>query len=509
MNTESLWQAVNKEKITYPKLEETIETDVVIVGGGITGITAAIQLIKAGYRVVILEANHIGGGTTGNSTGNLYIAVQQYYQSILSKFGEEAVRTIAHSRKTAIDFIEQTIKERNINCDFLRRPWYFYTNKEDHTTTIDKEFEALTNAGIAIEYINDMPLPLPFIKAVKMDHQAKFNPLKYVTALAESMQKSNCKIYENSTVISFKEEDCICNTSTSHGKIISEKVILATHIPIGFNMIQTLAIPYRSYVVSARLNQPCPNGNFWDTEEPHHATSTHNSSPNGEIDLLMVAGNHHKTGQTKENDHLNYYKKLEEYLRSHYNVASIEYYWSAQHYQPADGVPYIGKATRDSENIFMATGYSADGLTYGTVAGILLADLITGKDNVWTKIYDSTRFTPIASSAKFINENANVFAQYLKDYVGKPDAEEFSEIKNGEGKTLEKDGEKIAAYRDEQGELHLISAVCTHLKCIVNWNNAEKSWDCPCHGSRFTYEGKVIEGPAIFNLEKIGVSTLT
>jgi len=219
-----------------------------------------------------------------------------------------------------------------------------------------------------------------------------------------------------------------------------------------------------------------------------------------ELDILAVAGNHHKTGQTS--NAINYFRGLKEFLAKSFNIDDIEYHWSAQHYQPVDKIPYIGLLSHHNKNIYIATGYFADGLVYGIVAGRLVADLINGVESPWHKIYNSNRFTPCASASSFIKENINVFLQYMKDFPGRKDAKSIEEISNGQGKVIECSGEKIAVYRDLAGKVHPVSAVCTHMKGIVNWNNAEKTWDCPCHGSRFSYEGKVLEGPAIFPLER-------
>lgn len=501
MNTISLWHAIQKKDTFYPKLEGDLEVDVAIIGAGITGITAALQLTRAGLKVAIIEALTVGGGTTGDSTGNLYVAVQPYYHKIESKFGKDTVKAISGSRQFSIDFIESVVNEKNIDCFFHRRPWYLYSKEKGNDEVVDKEVQTLKEAGMEIEFVDSIPLPIKITKAAKMEGQARFNPLKYITTLSEDLAKNKCLIFEGTRFLGVEEKN-YCVVQTSGGKIRAGHVIMATHVPKGFNVLQTLAIPYRSYAVAARLKSgQYPNANFWDTSEPHHATSTHSTTSVG-LDLLVVADSHHKTGQAPEKNHLEMFRQIEGHLQKHYDVASIEYRWSAQHYQAADGVPYIGRASRSSKHIYLATGYFADGLAYGTVAGILLADLILAKKNPWAEIYDSTRFTPLASSKNFIMENANTLAQYLKDLPNNVEAKDFAHIPAGEGKTVEIKGEKFGAYRDEKNELHIVSAVCTHMQCIVKWNNAEKSWDCPCHGSRFTYEGKVIEGPAVTDLKK-------
>lgn len=497
MKTTSLWNKISVRPSQYPELTKDIEVDVAIIGGGITGITAAAQLMAAGKKVVILEADKIGGVTTGSSTGNLYIAVQPFYQNIYSKFNLKTAKAIAQSRKFAIDYIEKNIKEKNINCHFSRRPWYAYTCK-DPRISFEKEVELFKKMEVPIEYTNTLPLPLKFKKAVVMQNQARFNPLQYVISMADALAKQGCLIFENTRVKHIDEKD-FCTLKTAQGTVIAKKIVMATHTPIGINPTQLFTAPYRSYVVAVRLkDHKYPEGHFWDLDRPPHATCTHAETGN-HPELLMVAGSHHKTGQGTHMD--SHYAEMETFLRDHFSVAEVAYKWSAQHYQAADDVPYIGLANRFSKHTYMATGYFADGLVYGTLAGIIISDLISEKNNPLENIYRSTRFKPIASAGFLAKEDTNLFLQYLKDYplFG---SHQYEDVKVGEGKVMEINREKCAVSRDEKNQLHIVSAVCTHMKCIVNWNDAEKTWDCPCHGSRFRQDGKVIEGPAISNLEK-------
>jgi Rieske Fe-S protein len=325
--------------------------------------------------------------------------------------------------------------------------------------------------------------------------------LRYVLGLATAVAQQGCRIFEHTTVHDYKEEEDHCLVKTSHGNVTCKQLVIATHIPIGIHTVQTVASPYRSYVVAMRLKSgEYPDAYFWHNDKTHHAITTH-STDSMKLDMLMIAGNHHKTGQASHQEYQHYFNELEAYARQHFDVASVEYRWSAQHYRSGDGVPYIGLTHKSAKRTYIATGFYADGLIYGTVAGMLLADMLTARENAWLKAFDATRGTNLATAAQFVKENANVAAQYLKDMpVG--NVSHFSEIKPGEGKTIEIDSEKLAVYRDEENQLHVCSAVCTHMKCIVNWNNAERTWDCPCHGSRFMIDGSVIEGPAIENLQR-------
>jgi glycine/D-amino acid oxidase-like deaminating enzyme/nitrite reductase/ring-hydroxylating ferredoxin subunit len=500
VKTESIWEKVSTP-VSYPPLTQDIHADVLIIGAGITGMTAGFELAKAGVTAVIVEAHRAGDGTTGYSTGNLYVPVQPYYQHIRSKFDKETIRVVAHSRKEALDYIERTVKECGIDCHFSRRPDYMFTETRSKDF-IEKEFETLKEAGIAVEYTQDIPFPTDAKRAIYFPDQARFNPKTYIDGLAKAFTQKGGKLFEKTEIKEAEERNGQCRARTKRHTITARAMIMATHTPKGIHTMQMLAAPYRSYVVAAKLEgNQYPNGHFWNADPNGYISSTH-AVYGQELDMLMVAGGHHKTGQAAHADAEHYYKNIESYIRERFKVDAILHRWSAQHYQAADDVPYIGLAHHRSKHFYVAGGYFADGLTYGTTAGCILADRIQDKANPWAKTYEATRFTPIASAGAAIRENVNVLSEYLKDLPGCRDATRFADIKPGEGGIVEMHGEKFAAYRDEDHALHVVSAVCTHLKCIVRFNNAEKTWDCPCHGSRFALDGGVLEGPAWEPLEK-------
>lgn len=497
MDTKSLWDAISIRVADYPELTNDIEVDVAIIGGGITGITAASHLLKAGKKVAIIEAKKIGGVTTGYSTGNLYIPVQPFYQHIYEKFNFETAKTVAQSRKFAIDYIESNILEKNIACNFSRRPWYGYTANHERIS-LEKEVVLFKKMDIPIEYTHELPLPFKFKKAVVMPNQARFNPLQYVISMADDLAKKGCLIFENTRVLTIDEKER-CVLKTANGTIIANNVIMATHTPIGVNAAQFFTAPFRSYIVAVRVKDNIyPEGHFWDLDRPPHSTCTQ-AITGEDPELVLVAGSHHKTGQGANMQ--SHYEELNTFLGNHFPVADIAWQWSAQHYKSADDMPYIGLANRFSKHTYIATGYFADGLVYGTLAGIIIGDAILKKENGLINTYQSNRFTPIASAGFLAKENMNVFIQYLKDFP-LPSINSYSDIKAGEGRVVEINQEKYAVSRDHNNTLHTVSAVCTHMKGIVNWNNAEKTWDCPCHGSRFTAQGCVIEGPATINLKR-------
>ncbi|MBD0332804.1 MAG: FAD-dependent oxidoreductase, partial [Chitinophagaceae bacterium] len=302
---------------------------------------------------------------------------------------------------------------------------------------------------------------------------------------------------EGTKVKEYKEENDLYTITTEEGTVTARHILLATHTPKGVLGIHTLIYPYREYAVAFNYNGNYVPGIFWgvDGQNKHSIRHYQVESEN----YIIVLGEKHKTGQEEHN--LRNLESLKEFTRQRFTVGAQAYQWGAQHYRSSDGLPTVGKAHKNSE-VYIATGFSTDGLTYGTMSAQIITDLITGKDNAYAEIYSPNRHHPIQSAPSFIKENVNVLVQYLKDFPGIGDVKEADEIKPGQGRVISEGGEKIAAYRDENNKLHLCSAVCTHMECIVNWNEAERTWDCPCHGSRFSYEGTVIEGPAISDLAK-------
>lgn len=483
----------------FPRLTGDIEVDVAIVGAGITGISAAYNLSKAGKNVVVLEAKQVGMGTTGSSTGNLYASIDEHLFSIESTHDVDTLKAVVASRLAAIDFIEQRVKEFNLNCDFKRVPFYLFTTPDTSAKSkqIEKEQDAAINAGLSLSKVAPLDFPFKVDKIVNIPDQAQFNPLKYVRQLATAIKGANCRILENTEVRDIIEgEPCI--VQTNHGVVKAKHVIMATHTPKGIYAVHTAMEPYREHAMAAKIKGSLPpDGIYWHMQLTQHYSLR--PSKIGNENYLMVLGEAYKVGH--ENNTEEKFKKIEEYLRANFEVESIDFTWAAQNYKPADVLPFIGISPMQNK-IFIATGFAADGLTYGTLSGMIISDLIVGKENTWAKVYSPTRFTPKASVPKFIKENVDVAYQLIKDYLFYGDADEVKEIKVGQGKTITLNNERLAAYRDEQGVVHLVSGICPHMGCVVHWNNGEKSWDCPCHGSRFGIDGEILEGPAYHGLAK-------
>jgi len=497
--TKSVWTA-NIIPPTYPELTTDLEVDIAIVGGGITGLSAAYILAAEGKSVVVLEAHEIGKGSTAYSTGNLYTTVGERLHSIGERHGEDAMIEVVNSRMSAINFIEHRVLDHTIDCEFQRVPWNLFTtgSSNEKDSEIENEFDAARKSGL--EAINTVPMVFPFpnvSKIATIDHQAQINPYKYVLGLATAIDTRNCRIFENTKVINV-EDGSPCIVHTKNAKVKAKKVIMATHSPKGIYEVHTEMEAYREFALAAKLKGDLPiEGIYWNMIGSDQYSVRPYSNEEG--NFLVVVGEPYLVGSLDDNEEC--LLKIEKYLYEYFDVDRIVYRWAAQNYKSADGLPYIGTSPLQS-NTFIATGFKADGLVYGTLAGMIIADTILGHESDWAELYNPKRFTPIASAKQFAKENANVVSHLLKDYLFYGEVDRLKQIEQGEGKTLTLDGEKVAAYRDENNELHVVSSVCTHLGCIVHFNNVEKSWDCPCHGSRFTIDGEVIEGPAYKNLAK-------
>jgi glycine/D-amino acid oxidase-like deaminating enzyme/nitrite reductase/ring-hydroxylating ferredoxin subunit len=495
MNRKSIWEGTAAEA-SFAPLARDVEVDVAIIGGGITGVTAAQMLCEAGKSVVVLEAHRMGQGTTGHSTGNLHVAVDEELHGIRTKWDDDVLRAVCTSRQTMIAHIERTVARYSIDCAFGRKAHTIFPTSESHTKSMQQEFEAAVAGGLEALITSDIPLPMSIGKGLRIEQQAQFQPASYVKQLAKALNSDRCRMHEETRAEEIDAKEHVI--TTRGGRVRAEKIILATHTPVGFHVVQTALGPYREYGIAVRLKDGAsyPDGIFWTIETPMHH-SIRSFTANG-VRYLLVIGEKHKVGQ-HDNDE-DYYAKLESYARQYFDVASVDYTWSGQHYKPADGLPYIGQSGTN-DDLYIATGFSTDGLLYGCVAARILTDKIAGRANEWASIFEANRFNPVKSAKEFLKENADVAAQYL-DLIKRADVQSLDEIPAGEGRIVTLHGRKAAVHHRDDGSWCALSAICTHLGCLVHWNTHEKSWDCPCHGSRFDPNGDVIEGPAIAPLKR-------
>ncbi len=497
----SLWLATTPET-DFPVLAGDISVDVAVIGGGMAGITTALLLKQAGMSVALIEAGRVVKSVTGNTTAKITSQHGLIYDHLISQFGTDGAQAYADAQQAAIEKIASLIQENNINCDFVRTSAYVYTEDEDEIERITAEVEAATKLNLPASYVETTPLPFEIKGAVEFKDQARFHPRKYLLALVEKLPGGGSYVCEETRALDIDEENEICSVKTDRGIIRAGRVVIATHFPYPDHaMYFSRMHPKRSYVVGCRLRGKAPEGMFITSEAPFHSFRSNPAEDGGEI--WMVGGENHKTGQGGDTSER--YRNLELWARERFDVKAIEYRWSTQDNVTVDKVPYIGKASPGSERLYVATGFGGWGMTNSMVSAILLSDLILEHKNDWSSLFDPNRFKPLTSAKDFVVENVDVAKHFVGDRLSVPDEESAADLAEGEGRVIKLDGEKVAVCKLADGATHAVSATCTHMGCIVSWNSAEKSWDCPCHGSRFNYDGRVIQGPANKDLKRMSL----
>ena len=504
--TESVWHTTTTVP-EFPKLENDITTDVCIIGAGIAGMSAAYMLARAGKKVVVLDDGLIGSGETGRTTAHLTYALDDRYYAIESMHGADGARLAAESHMAAVNRAEAIVRQEGIDCDFAIVDGYLFApdheDPEAHRKEMQEELDACHRAGLSdVQIIQRTPFDFwDTGLTLKFPRQAQFHSLKFLTGLAEAIQRDGGRIFNNTHVAEVKGGSPATVKTDDKKTVRAGAVLVCTNASISDYVITHMKqAPYRTFVISARVPKgSVPYGLYWDNADPYHYVRL-TPSNDDTFDYLIVGGEDVKTGHKDDADER--FQNLISWTREKFPmVDAFEHKWSGQVMEPFDFLSFTGQTPDGSENIYMHSGDSGNGITHGLMAGILLTDLVMGRENPWAKVYDPKRIS-LRSASEFIRENVDVAVQF-RDYVRSPEAEDASQIPPGEGRVLLRDKQRIAAYRDEEGVLTELSAVCTHLRCIVHWNSLEKSWDCPCHGSRFAPSGEVLNGPAISPLEKV------
>ncbi len=468
----------------FESLKEGINADVAIVGGGIVGLTTAFLLGKAGFKTVVLESGRIVEGVTGHTTAKVTSAHGIVYNDLIKLFGEEEAKKYADANQSAISWIKSVCSQNKIDCDFENTTAYTYF-VNGNSKRLKEEALAASKLGLPAFFSENVPLPFSTKGATCISEQARFHPRKFLFGLLEITQ--NCTIYENSRVVLVKEGE-INRIETDNGSVSARNVVIASHYPIYDNaLFFTKLYPIRSYVLGLRLKDEFPEGLFYQDEPPFH---TFRKQKDEKGELVIFGGEDHKTGQ---GDSFRSYSNLEKFAKKHLNVKSIDYWWSTQDNNTPDRVPYIGRSRKNS-NVYAGTGFQGWGMTNGTVAGMIISDQIKGKENRWSSIFNPQRMKP-GSAGTFLKENLNVARhRILPEKVSgniELNKREAKIVSGNEG-----------IYRDENGEIHSVEIKCTHMGCVLSWNNAEESWDCPCHGSRFDPDGNILHAPAIKPLKR-------
>ncbi|WP_026700830.1 FAD-dependent oxidoreductase [Salibacterium aidingense] len=490
---------------SFHALEENEKADVVLVGGGITGLTTASLLAKEGLQVVLLEAGRILNGTTGHTTAKVTAQHGLIYDEFIQHMGQSSARLYYESQTEAMQFIEQTIKEKQIECDFQKEKAYLYAENEEVGRKLEKEYEAYQRLHIEGELENDIPFPIEVHSALSMPAQARFHPLQYVKHLIQEVVDHGGRIYENTTAVNIDtKENQAAVLTRNDKKVTADSIISCTHFPFyeGTGFYSGRMYADRSYVIAVKTNTPYPGGMYLNAGEP--SRSLRSASMNGE-ELILVGGESHKTGQGR--DTLEHYQALQEFAGNLFETPEILYRWSAQDLTTLDKLPYIGEVTTTQPNVFIATGFRKWGMTNSTAAALLLKDLVIKKENPYSELYSPARFYADPSIKQFFKENIDVTKHLIKGKLEMPSSS-IEGLANDDAAVFMADGQRKGAYKDKEGQLFIVDTTCTHVGCEVEWNHGDRTWDCPCHGSRFSYTGEVIEGPAEKPLQKHNHSML-
>ena len=470
--------------------------DVAVVGGGITGLMTALLVAGTGASVAVVEAGHVASGVTGYTTAKVTSLHGLTYASLEQTFGQSGARTYGDANQAGLAEIARLVKDLDIDCDFERLPAFTYTEDAERVPTIAAEVEAAVRAGLTASLTTEVDLPYPVQGAIRLDDQAQFHPRRYCLALAAALRDRGGAVYENTRVLDVDQGNP-CRLGTDRGELRAAQVVVATQLPIfdrGGFFARTH--PERSYALSATLAGPAPLGMYLSADSPTRSVRPVRAGGRE----VLLGGEGHKVGH--EPDTRQRYETLERWARDRFTVDDITYRWSAQDYMPADGVPFIGSAGPGASRVLVATGFRKWGMTTAAVAAMILRDRIGGRDSPWAKLFDSTRLDPKGEARSFVKENVDVAKRFVGDRLRARSAAPATALAPGEGGICELDGEKVAAFRDDDARLHAVSPRCTHLGCFVEWNTAERSWDCPCHGSRFDPDGQVLQGPAVRPLSR-------
>jgi glycine/D-amino acid oxidase-like deaminating enzyme/nitrite reductase/ring-hydroxylating ferredoxin subunit len=489
----SLWLH-GVERAPRPVLDEDLHVDACVVGGGISGLSAAFELSRLGASVAVLEARHLAAGASGYNTAKLSSLHGLTYSKLERQLGAEMARLYGAANERGMERVHEIAGELEIDCDLRRKPNLVYTESDGERAEIEQEVEAARRASLPARLVEETDLPFQIAAAVSFERQAEFHPVRYLDGLARALETKGVRIHEGTRAVSLSAGSP-CRVRTDAGRTVTAgSVVVATHLPfLDRGAFFARCHPERSHVVAApHESAVATEGMYLSTESPAHSIRVHDLDGRR---WLLVGGESHKTGHGDAADR---YRTLEDWARVRFGLDPV-LRWATQDQMPADGVPFIGPVDPVSRNVYVATGFRKWGLAMGTAAGELLAALVDGRDHPWAELFGTSRLRPRAGAASFAKENLDVALRFFGDRVVK--RAEVESIEPGEGRVVSAGLHQRAVYRDEDGTVHALSARCSHLGCIVNWNSAERTWDCPCHGSRFGARGDVITGPAVRPLE--------
>ncbi|MGF1513553.1 MAG: FAD-dependent oxidoreductase [Elainellaceae cyanobacterium] len=495
-NHQSFWIASTLPS-EYPQLTQDIAVDVAIIGAGLVGVTVAKLLKQAGKTVALIEADRVGRGASGHTTAKVTSLHQLIYSDLVTQHGEDKARRYGESNQAAVEKLAALVQELGIDCDFERKAAYSFAQALDHLEQVREEAETAQRLGLPATFTRDTELPFEVMGAVKFSDQAQFHPRKFMLAIAAMIPGEGSHLFEQTRVRKVEGESPSKVITNDGPTITAQDVIIATHLPIldqGLFFAKTY--PQRSYIVGARIDSAkAIDGMYIGVGESYRSLRTTPTDDGGT--LLLMGGEGHKVGEDSDTEIR--YQRLEADMQRYFDVVP-DYRWSSQGYKSFDKLPYVGALTPANSHILVATGFSLWGMSKSIMAAMMLCDQVLGIDNPWASLYDATRPTPFVTQTS-LKQNLDVGTRWVGDRL-KGLFDSPKDLPPGKGKLVTVDAQKVAAYRDEAGDLHAVSAVCPHLGCIVAWNSAEKSWDCPCHGSRFSCDGEILHGPAVNPLEQ-------
>ncbi|UOQ45229.1 FAD-dependent oxidoreductase [Halobacillus salinarum] len=487
----------------FTALKENAQTEVLVVGAGITGVTTALLLAQAGKQVTLLEAGKILNGTSGHTTAKVTAQHGLIYHELIQHFGLEKASLYYQAQVQAQSLIEKQIHDLNISCDWKIEDACLYSETDEGARELEKEYQAYKQLGIPGSLHDTIDVDIDMTKSLVMNHQASFHPLKYLTALVDELLRLGGQLYEDTEAVDVTEEDTV-QVSLANGAVVTcDQLVCCTHFPFydGKALYFSRMYAERSYLIAIEPEKDCPDGMYLSVDEPKRSIrpAQFNDKP-----VLLIGGESHRTGEGTDTRF--HYRALEEFAAEAFGIKNVLFRWSAQDLTTLDKVPYIGPINRNNKQVFVATGYRKWGMTNGTLAAHINTEYVLGEESLFHSLFKPSRFKADPSMKQFLSQNFNVAAHLVEgklELVGnRPEA-----LKKGEGGVVQWKGERAGAYKDEDGTLYVLDTTCTHMHCEVEWNSAERTWDCPCHGSRFSFDGTVMEGPAKKPLQEIPFSS--
>lgn len=487
------------ERPKFPKLDKNVDTDVCIIGAGITGIMTAYMLLNKGLKITLIDKGEICSGVTENTTAKITSEHGLIYNYLEVTFGTEFAKLYLESNQKAIEKIENIVQKENIECEFERTDNYIYTCTDEYLQRIKDEVETVNRLGMEAELIDKAKLPFEIKSGIKFPNQAKFHPLKYLYKIVDVLKENGTEIYTNSKVVEVKEKGQKFEVETEENIITAKYVVMATHYPIkNFPGLHFLKMYQdRSYAIAIEPRAKIDAGMYISAETPVASFRPIND------ELLIIGGSDHKTGENSVDLDISY-KSIETYAKEIYPSMKVKYRWATQDCVSLDKVPYIGNSSNLMPNIYIATGYKKWGMTTSHVAAEIIRDKILGKENKYEEIYKATRIQALKNYKEFGNILKQT-AYSLGINKIKPSEYKLEDLKKDSGGIVEYNGKKVGIYKDKEGKIYAVEPYCKHLGCELSWNNLEKTWDCPCHGSRYDYTGKLITEPSVKDLDKADI----